>query len=40
VPSHHNHSVGEKIGIRLDVDHVVTFQTGAALMAPVAALQK
>ena len=27
VPSHHNHALGEKIGIRLDVDHVVTFQT-------------
>jgi iron(III) transport system ATP-binding protein len=26
VPSHHNHAVGEKIGIRLDVDHVVTFR--------------
>ena len=25
VPSHHNHAIGEKIGIRLDVDHVVTF---------------
>lgn len=25
VPSHHNHALGEKIGIRLDVDHVVTF---------------
>ncbi len=25
VPSHHNHAVGEKIGIRLDVDHVVVF---------------
>ncbi len=25
VPSHHNHGLGEKIGIRLDVDHVVTF---------------
>ncbi len=25
VPSHHNHAVGEKIGIRLDVDHVVAF---------------
>ncbi len=34
VPSHHNHSVGEKIGIRLDVDHVVTFQTGAAQLQP------
>jgi iron(III) transport system ATP-binding protein len=28
VPSHHNHSIGEKIGIRLDVDHVVTFPQG------------
>ena len=26
VPSHHNHAVGEKIGIRLDVDHVVGFR--------------
>jgi iron(III) transport system ATP-binding protein len=26
VPSHHNHALGERIGIRLDVDHVVTFQ--------------
>ena len=26
VPSHHNHSIGEKIGIRLEVDHVVAFQ--------------
>jgi iron(III) transport system ATP-binding protein len=25
VPSHHNHAIGEMIGIRLDVDHVVTF---------------
>ncbi len=25
VPSHHNHAIGEKIGIRLDVDHVVVF---------------
>ncbi|MDO9024241.1 ABC transporter ATP-binding protein [Zwartia sp.] len=25
VPSHHDHSLGEKIGIRLVVDHVVTF---------------
>jgi iron(III) transport system ATP-binding protein len=24
VPSHHDHAVGESIGIRLDVDHVVT----------------
>jgi iron(III) transport system ATP-binding protein len=25
VPSHHNHAIGEHIGIRLDVDHVVAF---------------
>ncbi len=25
VPSHHNHAIGEMIGIRLDVDHVITF---------------
>jgi iron(III) transport system ATP-binding protein len=25
VPSHHDHAVGEAIGIRLDVDHVVVF---------------
>jgi len=28
VPSHHNHAIGEKIGIRLDVDHVVAFIPG------------
>ncbi len=27
VPSHHNHALGEKIGIRLDVDHVIAFKT-------------
>ena len=26
VPSHHNHAIGESIGIRLDVDHVVAFR--------------
>ncbi|MBZ0095601.1 MAG: ABC transporter ATP-binding protein [Sulfuricella sp.] len=26
VPSHHNHAIGEKIGIRMAVDHVVTFR--------------
>lgn len=26
VPSHHNHAIGEKIGIRLAVDHVVAFR--------------
>tara|TARA_B100000686_G_scaffold289537_1_gene316291 strand:+ start:614 stop:1687 length:1074 start_codon:yes stop_codon:yes gene_type:complete len=25
VPSHHNHSIGENIGIKLEVDHVVAF---------------
>ncbi len=25
VPSHHDHHVGERIGIRLGTDHVVTF---------------
>jgi iron(III) transport system ATP-binding protein len=30
VPSHHNHAIGEKIGIRLDVDHVVAFASEAA----------
>ena len=25
VPSHHDHKVGEWIGIRAEVDHVVTF---------------
>jgi iron(III) transport system ATP-binding protein len=25
VPSHHDHAVGEPIGIRLEADHVVTF---------------
>ena len=25
VPSHHDHAIGEKIGIRLDAEHVITF---------------
>lgn len=25
VPSHHNHALGERIGIRFDADHIVTF---------------
>ncbi len=29
VPSHHNHALGERIGIRLDVDHVVAFSPNA-----------
>jgi iron(III) transport system ATP-binding protein len=27
VPSHHDHKLGEWIGIRPEVDHVVTFAT-------------
>ena len=35
VPSHHNHAVGEWIGIRAEVDHVVTFERlGASPGAP------
>jgi iron(III) transport system ATP-binding protein len=30
VPSHHDHALGERIGIRLDVDHVVAFAPAAA----------
>jgi iron(III) transport system ATP-binding protein len=30
VPSHHNHALGERIGVRLDVDHVVAFEREAA----------
>ena len=26
VPSHHDHAIGEKIGIQLEIDHIVTFQ--------------
>ena len=31
VPSHHNHALGEKIGIKLDIDHVVAFKTSRSL---------
>ena len=30
VPSHHDHAIGEWIGIRLDVDHLVVFREDAA----------
>ncbi len=30
VPSHHNHAIGEKIGIRLELDHLVAFARDAA----------
>jgi iron(III) transport system ATP-binding protein len=33
VPSHHNHALGERIGIRLDVDHVVAFPPEVDLKA-------
>jgi len=36
VPSHHNHAVGEWIGIRAEVDHVVTFARGASATSPPA----
>ena len=29
VPSHHNHALGEQIGIRLDADHVIAFKRHA-----------
>ena len=36
VPSHHNHELGEWIGIRAAVDHVVTFERGGSAGAPPA----
>jgi len=33
VPSHHNHALGERIGIRLEVNHVVAFRTTAQVQA-------
>ncbi|WP_066255819.1 ABC transporter ATP-binding protein [Hydrogenophaga flava] len=36
VPSHHNHAIGEWIGIRAQVDHVVTFERGATDTTPPA----
>jgi len=30
VPSHHNHAVGERIGIRLELDHVVAYSRDGA----------
>ncbi len=30
VPSHHDHAIGERIGIRFDADHVVTFPIDGA----------
>lgn len=28
VPSHHDHAIGERIGVRLDADHVIMFAAG------------
>jgi len=33
VPSHHDHAIGERIGIRLDADHVITFPTAGNVNA-------
>ena len=33
VPSHHNHAIGERIGIRLEIDHLVAFRREAAAQA-------
>jgi iron(III) transport system ATP-binding protein len=30
VPSHHNHAIGERIGIRLEIDHLVAFRRDPA----------
>jgi iron(III) transport system ATP-binding protein len=40
VPSHHDHKIGEWIGIRAEVDHVVTFQRDAAQQGPSALPQR
>ncbi len=34
VPSHHNHAVGERIGVRFDADHIVTFSPENGAPAP------
>ena len=31
VPSHHDHAIGEKIGIRLEIDHLVAFPRSASV---------
>jgi hypothetical protein len=33
VPSHHNHAIGERIGIRLAADHVVAFRNDSMAAA-------
>jgi iron(III) transport system ATP-binding protein len=39
VPSHHDHAIGERIGIRLDADHVVTFPADGRAPAPIAVVR-
>ena len=36
VPSHHNHAIGERIDIRLDVEHVIAFRSERATPRAVA----
>jgi len=36
VPSHHNHAIGERIGIRLDLDHVVAYRREPGALAACA----
>ncbi len=35
VPSHHDHAIGEKIGIRLDAEHVITFPAEDSAKLPL-----
>ena len=35
VPSHHDHAIGEKIGIRLDAEHVITFPAEGSATLPL-----
>ena len=34
VPSHHNHSIGEAIGIRLELDHLVAYKREVDVLSP------
>ncbi|MEY4750278.1 MAG: hypothetical protein RIQ60_2492 [Pseudomonadota bacterium] len=40
VPSHHNHALGERIGIRLELDHVVAYRREPSAAEHVAALAR
>ncbi len=40
VPSHHNHAVGEKIGIRLDADHVIAFKKHEECASPECEIER